>query len=100
MDRKNPQSEVFLEEWNGSSLSELRKTATITVSPSLSIQRQCSDSLPISDSIHHFWKFAIDISSFFFSIYRSGSRFKIVGRRFFDAFVPEASLCLDFFDSM
>ncbi|XP_022131285.1 protein root UVB sensitive 3 [Momordica charantia] len=58
MGGKNLQPEVVLEEWNGSSSSELRKTATISASPSLSIQR-------------------------------SGSRFRHVGRRFFDAFVPE-----------
>ncbi|XP_050938075.1 protein root UVB sensitive 3 isoform X2 [Cucumis melo] len=58
MARKIFQSEVVLEEWNGSSSLELRKTAILSASPSLLIQR-------------------------------SGSRFRLVGRRFFDAFVPE-----------
>ncbi|XP_062111448.1 protein root UVB sensitive 3 isoform X4 [Humulus lupulus] len=39
---------VILEEWNGSSSTKLSKTATITASPSLSIQRSTS-------YMHHVW---------------------------------------------
>lgn len=98
MARKIFQSEVVLEEWNGSSSSELRKTAILSASPSLLIQRHCSDSPSLLDSTHRVWNFLL-IFPFPVSIYRSGSRFRLVGRRFFDAFVPEASLCLDFYDS-
>ncbi|KAA0064767.1 protein root UVB sensitive 3 isoform X1 [Cucumis melo var. makuwa] len=48
MARKIFQSEVVLEEWNGSSSSELRKTAILSASPSLLIQRHYL--VPVSDS--------------------------------------------------
>ncbi|GLT72621.1 hypothetical protein SLA2020_445390 [Shorea laevis] len=42
-------SEIILEEWNGSSSTKLSRTATITASPSLTIQRSVADSTMFGD---------------------------------------------------
>ncbi|PRQ40650.1 putative Root UVB sensitive family [Rosa chinensis] len=42
-------SEIILEEWNGSSSTKLSRTATITSSPSLCIQRS-------GNRFHHVWR--------------------------------------------
>ncbi|XP_041012993.1 protein root UVB sensitive 3 isoform X2 [Juglans microcarpa x Juglans regia] len=46
---KSSSAEVILEEWNGSSSTKLSRTATITASPSLSIQRS-------GRRLHHVWR--------------------------------------------
>ncbi|KAG6654150.1 protein root UVB sensitive 3 [Carya illinoinensis] len=46
---KSSSTEVILEEWNGSSSTKLSRTATITASPSLSIQRS-------GGRFHHVWR--------------------------------------------
>lgn len=86
--RSSSSSKFIIEEWNGSSSSKLFKTATITTSPYLSIQRS-----PLY--IYTFTSLLLLLYSSFWIesclMRRSGSRFNHVWRRVLQAFVPEAS---------
>jgi hypothetical protein len=88
--RSSSSSKFIIEEWNGSSSSKLFKTATITTSPYLSIQRS-----PLYIYIYTFTSLLLLLYSSFWIesclMRRSGSRFNHVWRRVLQAFVPEAS---------